>query len=127
MRETVKLRRKHQQLIRAAYRRAGRYGLMIKTVLYTGVRVSEFVNLRVVNLHLSPPQIHSVHDKGGSDGYVPILPALAQKLRIPTSAGRRTGDLFGSNRQRAVSFTVKDTARRAGIDKTVTPHRHHPE
>ena len=116
-------------LIEAAYRRASGYGLMVKTLFYTGARVSEFVNLRVTDLHLAldPPQVHIVHAKGGSDGCVPILPTLAQELRTHL-AGRRMGYLFESNRHdrytaRAIQLIVKDTARRAGIEKTVTPHR----
>lgn len=50
------------------------------------------MNLRGVDLHLAldPPQVYIAHAKGGSDGYVPILPALAQELRTYL-AGRRTG------------------------------------
>jgi integrase/recombinase XerD len=91
--------------------------------------VSEFVNIHVTDLHLAldPPQVYIAHAKGGSDGYVPILPNLAQELRTHL-AGRRTGYLFESNRHdrytaRAIQLIVKDTARRAGIEKTVTPHR----
>ncbi|WP_219722068.1 tyrosine-type recombinase/integrase [Deinococcus planocerae] len=118
-----------ERLIEAAYRRTSGYGLMVKTLFYTGARVSEFVNIRVTDLHLAldPPQVYIAHAKGGSDGYVPILPALAQELRTQL-AGRRTEYLFKSNRHdqytaRAIQLIVKDTARRAGIDKTVTPHR----
>ena len=118
-----------ERLIEAAYRRASGYGLMVKTLFYTGARVSEFVNLRVTDLHvaLDPPQVYIAHAKGGGDEYVPILPALAQQLR-PYLAGRRTGYLFESNRHdqytaRAIQLIVKNAARRAGIDKTVMPHR----
>lgn len=118
-----------ERLIEAAYRRTSSSGLMVKTLFYTGARVSEFVNLRVVDLHLAldPPQVYIAHAKGGSDGYVPILPTLAQELRTHL-AGRRTGYLFESNRHdrytpRAIQLIVQDTARRAGIEKPVTPHR----
>ncbi len=69
-------------LINAAYRRSSRYGLMVKTLFYTGARVSEFVHIQATDLYLSldPPQIYLAQAKGGSDGYVPILPALAQEL-----------------------------------------------
>jgi integrase/recombinase XerD len=54
---------------------------MIKMLFYTGARVSEFVQFRVEDLHLmlDPPQVYIAQAKGGSDGYVPILPALAQE------------------------------------------------
>ena len=46
-------------------------------------RVSEFVHIQVpdVFLRLDPPQIYLAHVKGDSDGYVPILPILAQELQ----------------------------------------------
>lgn len=70
-----------ERLIEHAYRRAPRYGLMLKTLFYTGARVSEFVNLAAGDLYLEldSPQVRIVVAEGGSDGYVPILPALAQE------------------------------------------------
>ena len=41
-----------ERLIEAAYRRSSRYGLMIKTLFYTGARVSEFVHIRVPDFQL---------------------------------------------------------------------------
>jgi integrase/recombinase XerD len=118
-----------ERLIEHAYRHSASYGLMVKTLFYTGARVSEFVHLRVSDLHLAldPPQIYIAHAKGGSDGYVPILPALAQELRTHLG-GRRGGYLFESNRHdkytpRAIQRLVRDAAKRAGTLKHVTPHR----
>jgi integrase/recombinase XerD len=73
------------RLIEAAYAHSSRYGFMIKMLFYTGARVSEFVQFRVEDLHLmlDPPQVYIAHAKGGSDGYVPILPALG-KNSAPT-------------------------------------------
>ena len=118
-----------EKLIEAAYRKGSRYGLMVKTLFYTGARVGEFVNLKVADLHLGlePPQIYIAVAKGGSDGFVPILPTLAQELRTYLS-GRKTTYLFESNRRtryssRAVQLVIQDAAKRAGIEKSVTPHR----
>ena len=41
-----------ERLIAAAYRDGSRRGLMIKTLFLTGARVSEFVHIRVEDLHL---------------------------------------------------------------------------
>ena len=73
------------------------------------------------------PQIYLAVAKGGSDGYVPILPNLAQELRTHLN-GRKAGYLFESNRHdryssRAVQLMVKEAARAAGLEQTVTPHR----
>lgn len=118
-----------ERLIEAAYEHSSQYGFMVKMLFYTGARVSEFVQLRVEDLHLAldPPQVYIAHAKGGSDGYVPILPALAQELRTHLK-GRRAGYVFESNRSnryttRYVQRLVHDATRRAGIDKHVTPHR----
>jgi integrase/recombinase XerD len=83
-----------ERLIAAAYRDGSRRGLMVKTLFLTGARVSEFVHIRVEDLHLDsdPPQVHLTHAKGQANRYVPILPALAQELR-----GRpRTASNFAS-------------------------------
>jgi integrase/recombinase XerD len=109
------------RLSEAAYRKGSRYGLMIKTLFYTGARVSEFINIQVVDLHLDldPPQIYLALAKGGSDGYVPILPALAQELRTHLH-GRKAIYLFESSRHarytpRAVQLIVHDAARRGAL------------
>lgn len=118
-----------EYLIETAYGLSSRYGFMMKMLFYTGARVSEFVHIRVEDLQLAldPPQVYIAHAKGGSDGYVPILPALAQELRTHLN-GRRTGYVFESNRSdkyttRYIQRLVKDAAQPADIDKNVTPHR----
>jgi integrase/recombinase XerD len=68
-----------ERLIAATYRDGSRRGLMIKTLFLTGARVSEFVHVRVEDLHLDddPPRIHLAH----ANRSVPILPTLGQELR----------------------------------------------
>ena len=117
-----------ERLIAAAYRDGSRRGLMIKTLFLTGARVSEFVHIRVEDLHLDddPPRIHLTHAKGQANRHVPILPALAQELRTHLQ-GRRQGYLFESNRHtryavRTVQTLVQRCARAAGITRRVHPH-----
>src|ERR1700744_48967 len=118
-----------ERLIEAAYKHGSRYGFLIKLLFYTGARVSEFVQLRVEDLHLTLdlPQIYIANAKGGSDGFVPILPSLAQELRTHLN-GRRAGYIFESNRTnryttRYVQRLVHRAAEQAGLNKHVTPHR----
>jgi len=49
-----------ERLIEAAYHKGSRYGLMIKTLFYTGARVGEFIHIKVEDLHLdlTPSQIY---------------------------------------------------------------------
>src|SRR3954467_1570355 len=117
-----------ERLVAAAYRDSSLRGLMIKTLFLTGARVSEFVHIRVEDLHPDddPPRIHLTHAKGQANRHVPILPALAQELRTHLQ-GRRQGYLFESNRHtryavRTVQTLVKRCARAAGITKRVHPH-----
>ena len=42
-----------ERLIGAAYRRSSGYGLLVKTLFYTGARVSELVNVKVEDLRLA--------------------------------------------------------------------------
>jgi integrase/recombinase XerD len=117
-----------ERLIAAAYRDGSRRGLMVKTLFLTGARVSEFVHIRVEDLHPDddPPRIHLAHAKGQANRSVPILPALAQELRTHLQ-GRRQGYLFESNRHtryavRTVQTLVQRCARAAGIARRVHPH-----
>ncbi len=117
-----------EQLIAAAYRHQSKYGLMVKTLFYTGARVEEFVHIRVEDLYLSDgtPQIHLTYAKRQSTRYVPLLPSLAQEL-LTHLAGRKVGYLFESNRQthystRAVQDIITEAAKAAGIVKRVYPH-----
>jgi integrase/recombinase XerD len=117
-----------ERLIAAAYRDGGRRGLMVKTLFLTGARVSEFVHIRVEDLHPDddPPRIHLAHAKGQANRSVPILPTLAQELRTHLQ-GRRQGYLFESNRHtryavRTVQTMVQRCARAAGITRRVHPH-----
>ena len=118
-----------ERLIGAAYKRSSKYGLMVKTLFYTGARVNEFVNIGVQDLHLGlePPQVYLAQAKMGSDGFVPIIEALSQELRTHLN-GRKVGYLFESRRfdkftPRMVQLVVKEAARAAGIEQRVTPHR----
>jgi len=117
-----------EKLIQAGYQRNSKYGLLIKTLFYTGTRVEEFIHLRVQDLFFDsdPPQIHITQAKRQSTRYVPILKSLAQELRTHLN-GRSNGYVFESNRHtcycaRAVQDIVKEAALAAGIQKHVYPH-----
>jgi len=117
-----------ERLVAAAYRHQSKYGLMVKTLFYTGARVDEFIHILVEDLHLddAPPQIHLIHAKRQSTRYVPLLPSLAQEIRTHLGT-RRTGYLFESNRHtlysaRAVQDIITEAAKAAGIVKRVYPH-----
>jgi integrase/recombinase XerD len=119
-------REEERKLIAHAYRVQGTRGLLIKTLLQTGARVSEFVNITADEVFFEEQMILISNAKGGKSRYVPILPQLAQELR--THLGHRTtGYLFETvqNAQyspRRIQQIIKETAAEAKITKRVYPH-----
>lgn len=120
------------RFIDQAYARSGRTGLMLQTLLETGARVSELVQLRTEDVSLAERIVVVRHGKGGKRREVPIRRELAQLLRLHIGT-RRAGPLFPSRqkgsstqphvltRQR-VGQIVREVARAAGIGKRVCPH-----
>jgi integrase/recombinase XerD len=119
-------REEEHRLIEQAYRDKSSHSLLIKTLLMTGARVSEFASLRVEDFFFEEQMLLIDKGKGGKSRYVPILPELAQELR--THLGdRQPGYLFESNRHQAYSSRrlqqiVKQTVEKAKITKRVHPH-----
>ncbi len=115
-----------------AYAQNGRTGPMLQTLLETGARTSELVQLRVEDVSLAERVITIQQGKGGKRREVPIRRNLAQLLQLHIGS-RRAGPLFASRqrgsgpvphtltRQR-VGQVVREVARAAGISKRVYPH-----
>ena len=120
------------RFIDQAYAKSGRTGLMLQTLLETGARVSELVQLRVEDVSLAERVIIIRRGKGGKRREVPIRRELAQLLQLHMG-GKQAGPLFPS-RQRGSGTTphvltrqrvgqiVREVARAASITKRVYPH-----
>ncbi len=115
-----------------AYAQDGRTGLMLQTLLETGVRASELVQLRVEDVSLAERGITVHHGKDGKRREVPIRRELAQLLRLHVGT-RRAGPLFTSREQgsgptphmltrQRVGQLVRGVADAAEIAKRVYPH-----
>ena len=115
-----------------AYAQNGRTGVMLQTLLETGARASELVQLRVEDVSLAERVVAIRHGKGGKRREVPVRRELAQLLRLHIGT-RRAGPLFASRQQgsgptphvltrQRVGQVVRDVARAAGITKRVYPH-----
>src|SRR3954454_9341233 len=115
-----------------AYAQGGRIGLMLQTLLETGARASELVQLRIQDVSLAERVITIRHGKGDKRREVPIRRELAQLLWLHIGS-RRAGPLFTSRqrgsglmphvltRQR-VGQIVRTVAVGAAISKRVYPH-----
>ena len=115
-----------------AYAQGGRTGLMLQTLLETGARASELVQLRVEDVSLTERVVMIQHGKGGKRREVPIRRDLAQLLQLPIGA-RRAAPLIASRQQgsgltphvltrQRVGQVVRGVARAAEITKRVYPH-----
>jgi integrase/recombinase XerD len=120
------------RFIEQAYAQGGQVGLMMQTLLETGVRASEFVALRIEDVSLGERVITIEDGKGGKRREVPIRAELARLLRLHIGR-RRAGPLFLSRqtskggrsqvytRQR-IGQLVRGIATAAGITKRIYPH-----
>lgn len=115
-----------------AYAQSGRTGLMLQTLLETGARASELVQLRVEDVSLAERIITIRQGKGGKRREVPIRRDLAKLLRLHIGT-RRAGPLFVSRQEgsgptphmltrQRVGQIVRAVAVAAGISKRVYPH-----
>ena len=120
------------RFIDQAYAQSGRTGLMMQVLLETGLRVSEFIQLRVEDVSIEERLITIRQGKGGKRREVPIRRALVKLLQLHL-AGRRAGPLFRSRQQgsgttpylytrQRIGQLVRQIAHAAGIHKRVYPH-----
>lgn len=103
--------------------------VMIKLLIYTGIRNAELAAVRLRDVNLDKHQIRVEQGKGAKDRYV-LFPEsfrgeLAQYMAHQKDA--RAVYLFESNRQasfspRRIRQIVQDYAAAAGIEKRVYPH-----
>lgn len=115
-----------ERFIHAAYEMSGKWGLAMRVLLELGLRVSEFVKLRVEDIAFRERLVRVV-GKGGRAGEIPVLPSLTRELRVYLG-DRQTGFLFPSPRgghysARRIQQVVKDVADEAEIHKRVHPHK----
>ncbi len=103
--------------------------IMLKLLLFTGVRNAELVHLRLTDVNLATCQLRITQGKGAKDRYV-LFPTgfrgeLAQYVERQHTQG--TTYLFASKRHQPFSTRrlrqiVKQYATAAGITKRVYPH-----
>lgn len=112
-------------ILEQAYKMKPVYGLLVKTLFTTGVRVSELVSIRVEDVDFEERSIR-VRGKGSKERVVLFSEDLKRELQIHLN-GRDRGVLFESNRHQPISVRrvqqiVQEVARQAGIVKAIHPH-----
>ncbi len=104
--------------------------VLIKTLLYTGVRVSELVHIRLEDVDLDACRIRINRGKGDKDRVVPFPPAFKEALALHADATRQKGAqyLFESSwdkpySDRGVRAILARYAAAAGMAQPISPHK----
>ncbi len=104
--------------------------VLIKTLLYTGVRVSELIKIRLDDVDLDRCQIRINSGKGNKDRIVPFPVAFKETLELHADGMRRRGAayLFESSwkrpySDRGVRKMLERYAQAAGMSRPISPHR----
>lgn len=71
--------------------------VLIKTLLYTGVRVSELVNIRLADVDFDRCQLRVNKGKGNKDRMVPFPPAFKETLALHTEEARKRARVTSSS------------------------------
>ncbi len=110
--------------------RRGQDVVLIKTLLYTGVRVAELVRLDIDDVDLDACRIRIMRGKGGKDRLVPFPPAFRETLALHIDAMRRreATHLFESSWKkpystRGIRAMLARYAEAAGLSQPISPHR----
>jgi len=114
-----------QRILDKAYVEHPRYGLIVRTLFETGLRVGELVNIQASEVDFIERTIR-VRGKGGKDRFVIFTEDLGQQLLLYLNS-RNRGYLFESTRSsaftpRRIQQIVKMIACKAGIVKRIHPH-----
>lgn len=101
--------------------------LMLKLMLYTAVRVSELVNIRVSDIDLDGCKIFINNGKGSKDRYILFPSDFRLALQTYMEAHENNDFLFESRLKqsytpRRVQQIMRMYADKAGLTRTVHPH-----
>ncbi len=104
--------------------------VLIKTLFYTGVRVSELVHIRLADVDLDRCQIRINQGKGNKDRVVPFPDPFKETLALHMVRMREKGatHLFESSwkkrySERGVRRMLERYAQAAGLERNVSPHQ----
>ena len=104
--------------------------LMIKTLLYTGVRVSELVHIKLSDINFDSCQIRITEGKGKKERIVPFPDSFKEVLAIHVHNMRDKGGqyLFESSwkkpyTDRGIRKILEQYSREAGMEHSISPHK----
>lgn len=104
--------------------------VLIKVLLYTGVRVQELVNIKLQDIDFDSCQVRVNMGKGGKDRIVPFPISFRETLMLYWTNEKTSGAiyLFESNRKKAfttrgVRKILANYAKKAKMARSLSPHK----
>lgn len=104
--------------------------LMVKVLVYTGVRVSEFIKIKISDIDFEACQIRITQGKGKKDRIVPFSSKFKEILAVHIEAMTKKGAvyLFESIQKkpytdRAIRKIIERYAKEAELSKPISPHK----
>lgn len=104
--------------------------LMVKVLVYTGVRVSEFIKIKISDIDFEACQIRITQGKGKKDRIVPFSSKFKEVLAVHAETMTKKGAiyLFESNRNkpytdRGIRKIIEHYAKEAELTKPISPHK----
>ncbi|ASQ44724.1 tyrosine-type recombinase/integrase [Legionella clemsonensis] len=104
--------------------------VLIKVLLYTGIRVQELVNIQIADIDYDRCQIRINKGKGSKDRIVPFSIDFRETLMLFANTEQSKGAvyLFESNRKkpfttRAIRKILAEYAADAGMQQSISPHK----
>ena len=104
--------------------------LMVKILVYTGVRVSEFIKIKISNVDFEACQIRITQGKGKKDRIVPFSYKFKEVLAVHAEAMTKKGAiyLFESIQKkpysdRGIRKIMEHYAKEAELSKPISPHK----
>jgi integrase/recombinase XerD len=104
--------------------------MIIKTFLYTGVRVAELVRMKLTDVDFHYCQIRVNQGKGKKDRIVPFPPSFKELLAMHTETMKKKGAvyLFESSwkkkyTDRGIRKILAKYSEQAGLSQSLSPHK----
>ena len=104
--------------------------LLIKVLMYTGMRVGELIKVKLVDVHLDNCQVTIKEGKGGKDRMVPFPAEFKESLGMHLSNYKNEDRvwLFESAwrkpySDRGVRRIMERTSQEAGLQQNISPHK----
>jgi integrase/recombinase XerD len=104
--------------------------VMIKTLLYTGIRVTEFINVKINDVDINSCQIKINQGKGNKDRVVPFPKSFKEAIAIHIESALKKDDtyLFESSwkkkySDRGIRKILEHYTKEAGIERSISPHK----